>query len=180
LIGKRIELLKELVHGMSRVALLHNMDNAAAKPEWEETESAAHALGLHSELLDVRDLDDLHAAFDAGRQKRVDALIVGADGLTLVHKRTIVDLAERYRLPASYPSREFVEAGGLLAYGINYSELYYRFAAYIDKILKGTKPADLPIEQPTKFDLAINIKTAKALGLTVPQLLLAQANEVLE
>jgi putative tryptophan/tyrosine transport system substrate-binding protein len=180
LTAKRIELLKELVPGLSRVGLLHNMGNPAAPPEWEETKTAARSLSLQAELLDVRSQGDVGRAFEQAVRRHVDALLIGADGLTQLHQQMIVDLAVRSRLPASYPAREFVEAGGLIAYGVNYPDLYFRFASFVDRIFKGTKPGDLPVEQPTKFELVINLKTAKALGLTTPQSLLLRADEVIQ
>jgi putative ABC transport system substrate-binding protein len=179
LTGKRIELLKELVPNLSRVALLHNMGNPAAPPEWEEVKTAARSLGLLSELLDVRSQGELDRAFERAARQRVDALIIGADGLTQMHQQTIVDLLARNRLPAAYPAREFVEAGGLIAYAVNYPDLYFRFASFVDKIFKGAKPRQLPVEQPTKFELVINLKTAKALGLSIPQSILLRADEVI-
>ncbi len=180
LTAKRIELLKELVPNLSRVALVHNMGNPAAPPEWEETTTAARSLGLQAELLDVRSQSDLGRAFELAVQQRVDALLIGADGLIQVYRRTIVDLAARTRLPAAYPAREFVEAGGLIAYAVNYPDLYFGFASFVDKIFKGAKPGELPVEQPTKFELVINLKTAKALGLAIPQTLLLRADEVIQ
>ena len=180
LTAKRIELLKELVPNFSRVALLHNMGNPAAPPEWEETKTAARSLGLQAELLDVRSQGDLGRAFELAVRQRVDALVIGADGLTQMHQQTIVDLVARNRLPAAYPAREFVEAGGLIAYAVNYPDLYFRFASFVDKIFKGAKPGELPVEQPTKFELVINLKTAKALGLTIPPSLLHRADQVIE
>jgi len=180
LTAKRFELLKELVPNLSRVALLHNMGNPAAPPEWEETKTAARSLGLQAELLDVRSQGDLGRAFELAVRQRVDALVIGADGLTQMHQQTIVDLVARNRLPAAYPAREFVEAGGLIAYAVNYPDLYFRFASFVDKIFKGAKPGELPVEQPTKFELVINLKTAKALGLTIPPAVLARADEVIE
>jgi putative ABC transport system substrate-binding protein len=156
------------------------MGNPAVPPEWEETKTAAHSLGLQAELLDVRNEEDLRRAFQVAVQHHVDALVIGADGLTQAHQRTIVDLVARNRLPAVYPAREFVEAGGLIAYAVNYPDLYFQFASFIDKIFKGARPADLPVQQPTKFELVINLKTAKALGLTIPPTLLARADEVIE
>ena len=179
LTAKRIELLKELVPNLSRVALLHNMGNPAVPPEWEETKTAARSLGLQAELFDVRSQGDLGRAFELAVRQHVDALVIGADGLTQLHKQTIVDLVSRNRLPAVYPAREFVEAGGLIAYAVNYPDLYYRFASFADKIFKGAKPGELPVEQPTKFELVINLKTAKALGLTIPQSVLLRANELI-
>jgi putative tryptophan/tyrosine transport system substrate-binding protein len=180
LTGKRIELLRQVIPRLARVALLHNMGNPAAPPEWEETKTAARSLGLQAELLDVRSQDNLSRAFELAVRHRVDALVIGADGLTQMYLQTIVDLVARNRLPAAYPIREFVEAGGLMAYAINYPDLYFRFASFIDRIFKGTKPADLPIEQPAKFELVINLKTAKALGLAIPPSLLLRADQVIE
>src|SRR5438874_4022122 len=180
LTGKRIELLKELVPNLSRVALLHNMGNPSAPPEWEETKTAARSLGLQADLLDVRNQGDLRRAFELAVRQHVDALVIGADGLTQMHQQTIVDSVARSRLPAAYPAREFVEAGGLIAYAVNYPDLYFQFARFIDKIFKGEKPGDLPVEQPTRFELVINAKTAKTLGLTIPPTLLVRADEVIE
>jgi putative tryptophan/tyrosine transport system substrate-binding protein len=180
LTGKRIELLKELVPGLARVALLHNMSNPVAPPQWEETKTAARSLGLQAELFDVRSQDDIGRAFEAAVQHRVGALDFGLDGLTQLHQRTIIDLAAHNRLPAIYPSREFVEVGGMLSYGVNFPDLYLRAAGFVDKIFRGAKPAELPIEQPTKFELVINLKTVKALGLTVTPLFLARADEAIE
>ena len=179
LTAKRIELLKELVPKLSRVGLLHNMGNPAAQPDWQETKTAARSLGLQAELLDVRSQSDLGVAFDRAVLEHVDALIIGADGLTQSLQPTVVALAARNKMPAAYPAREFVEAGGLIAYAVNYPDLYFRLASFIDKILKGAKPGELPVEQPTKFELVINLKTAKALGLTIPQSLLLRADEVI-
>jgi putative ABC transport system substrate-binding protein len=179
LTAKRVEVLKELVPNMSRVALLHNMGNPAVPPEWEETKMAARSLGLEAELLDVRSDGDLRRAFEVAVQHHVDALVVGADGIIQAQQQGIVDLVARNRLPAVYPAREFVQAGGLMAYAVNYPELYFQFARYVDKILKGAKPGQLPVEQPTKFELVINLKTAKALGLRIPQSLLVRADEII-
>ena len=180
LTGKRVELLKQLVPKLSRVGLLHNMGNPAAPPEWDETKAAARSLGLQAELLDVRSEDDLARAFELAARQRVDALMIGMDGLTQLHQQTIVDLVARNRLPAAYGAREFVDAGGLMAYGVSYPDLYLRMASFVDKIFKGAKPSDLPVEQPSKFELVINLKTAKLLGLTVPQSLLLRADQVIQ
>ena len=180
LTAKRLELLKELVPNVARVALLHNMGNPAAPPEWEETKAAARALGLQAELLDVRTAGELDAAFERAVRQRVDALVIGADGLTQLHQRTIVGLAARNRLPATYPAREFVESGGLISYAVNYPDLYVRLATFVDKIFKGAKPGDLPVEQPTKFELVINLRTARALGLTIAPSLLVRADAVIQ
>ncbi len=180
LTAKRIDLIKGLVPTLARVALLHNMGNPVGPPEWEETKMAARALSLQAELFDVRRQDDIGRAFEAAVRQHVDALLVGIDGLTQTFQLTIVDLAARNGLPAIYPARDFVEVGGLMAYAVNYPDLYFRAAGFVDKILKGEKPADLPMEQPTKFELVINLKTVKALGLTIPPMLLARADEVIE
>ena len=178
--AKRVEILKELVPSLSRVALLHNMGNPAVPPEWEETKTAARSLGIQAELLDVRSEGDLGRLFEQAVRQHVDGLIIGADGLTQMHQQTIVELVARNRLPAVYPAREFVVAGGLIAYAVNYPDLYFRFASFIDKIFKGAKPGDLPVEQPTKFELAINLKTVKALGITIPPSVLVRVDEVIE
>jgi ABC-type uncharacterized transport system, periplasmic component len=175
LTGKRVEVIKELVPSLSRVALLQNMGNPVAPPEWEETKTAARSLGLQAELLDVRSQGDLSRAFELAVRQHVEALVIGIDGLTQMYQQTIVDSVARNRLPAIYPDRAFVDGGGLIAYAVNYPDLYLRAAGLIGKIFKGAKPADLPIEQPTKFELVINLKTAKALGLTIPQSLRVQA-----
>ena len=179
LTAKRIELLKELVPNLSRIAMLHNMANPAAAPEWEETKTAARSLGLQAELLDVRSQADMGRAFELAVRQHADALLIGADGLIQLHQKSIVELAARNKLPAAYPAREFVEAGGLMAYAVNYPDLYFRFASFIDKIFKGAKPGDIPVEQPTRFELVVNLRTAKAFGLTIPQSLLLRADEVI-
>jgi putative tryptophan/tyrosine transport system substrate-binding protein len=178
--AKRVELLKELVPRLSRVALLHNMANPAVPAEWEETKTAARSLGLQAELLDVRSERDLSRAFEVAIQQHVDGIVIGADGLTQMHQQTIIDWVARNGLPAVFPAREFIEAGGLIAYAVNYPDLYYRLASFVDKILKGTNPPDIPVEQPTKFELVINLKTANTLNLTIPPTLLARAEEVIE
>src|SRR4030095_5134960 len=142
--AKRIELLKELVPNFSRVALLHNMGNPAAPPEWEETKTAARSLGVQAELLDVRSQGDIGRAFEYAIRHHVDALVVGADGLTQMHQQAIVELVARNTLRAAYLAREFIEAGGLLAYSVNYPDLYFRLASFVDKIFKGAKPGELP------------------------------------
>ena len=179
LTAKRIELLKELVPHLSRVALLHNMGNPAVPPEWEETKAAARSLGLHAELLDVRNEADLRSAFEIADRHHVSGLIVGADGLIQAHQQMIVTSVALGRLPAVYPSRDFVNAGGLMAYAISYPDLYYRLARYVDKIFQGANPGELPVEQPNKFELVISISTARALGLTIPPSMLLRADELI-
>ncbi len=176
---KRIELIREMVPGVARIAVLMNMGNAAFPPQWKETERAARSLGVEVQLFDVRRAEDLERAFEAAVKQRANALVVGQDGVTQANGRHIVALAVKHRLPAIYYSSEYVDDGGLISYGVNYPDLYRRAASYVDKILKGAKPGDLPIEQPTKFDLVMNRKAAKAIGLRIPPALLARADRVI-
>jgi putative ABC transport system substrate-binding protein len=178
--GKRLELLKEVIPGIARVAMLNNMENPATPPIWEETRTAARALAIEAEMLDVRSQEDLGHAFEAAATRHIGAVFVGMDGLLQANRRPIADLAARNKLPAVYASREFVEVGGLMSFGVSYPPLYYRAANFVDKIFKGAKPADLPVEQPTKLELLINLKAAKALGLTIPESILERADEVIE
>ena len=178
--AKRLELIRELVPGVERIAALSNMSTPNSPPQWKQLEAAARALGVQSRLLDVREREELEPAFESVVKERADAIVVGQDALLQANRRLVSDLAAAHRLPAIYRSKEFVEAGGLVAYGPNYPEFYRHAATYVDKILKGAKPGDLPVEQPTKFELVINLKTAKALGLTIPQTLLLRAEEVIQ
>ena len=177
--GKRLELLNELLPGLARVAVLRNPTGIQAV-FWQETEAAARKLGVALQPLDVREPEDFEAAFTTAKQGNAQALLVFDDPLTLGFRSRIVSLAARNRLAAMYGPREFTDDGGLMSYGPNLVALFQRAASFVDKILKGAKPADLPVEQPTKFDLVINLKTAKALGITVPPALLARADEVIE
>ena len=172
---KRIELLREMVPGVARIAVLMNVGNAASPPQWKVIEKAARSLGVQVQLFDVRRAEDLDRAFEAAVKLRANALVVGQDGLTQANGKHIVELAAKHRLPAIYSSGEYVDDGGLISYGVSYADLYRRAASYVDKILKGAKPGDLPIEQPIKFELVVNLKTAKALGITIPQSILLQA-----
>jgi putative ABC transport system substrate-binding protein len=180
LAGKRIEMLKAAHPPIARVGLLQNMSNPASPPQWEATRATAAALGLAAEVLDVRTEEDIAGAFAALVSLKLDALSVGIDALTQAKAETIVGLAAEHKLLTAYPAREFVEMGGLMSYGPSYPDLYYRAAGLIDKIFKGAKPGDLPVEQPTKLELVINLKTAKVLGVAVPQSLLVRADEVIE
>jgi putative ABC transport system substrate-binding protein len=177
---KRLELIREIVPGLARIAVLANTSNDAVRRDWARIETAARSLGVQSQLLDLRESDALGPTFDDASARRADALVVVIDAITQANQQRIVDLAMKHRLPAIYSSREFVDAGGLISYGVSYPDLYRRAATYVDKILKGTKPADLPVVQPTKFELVINLKTAKALGIKVPPSLLALADGVIE
>jgi|SRR5437867_4962784 len=178
--GKRLQLLKEVVPGVSRVAVLWNAANPYAVLVARETEAAARTLGVQAQSLEVRGPDDFENALPAAIRGGAGALIVVEDPLTFQYRMRIADFAARNRLPAIDGYREYAEAGALMAYGANLADLYRRAATYVDKILKGAKPADLPVEQPTKFELVINIKTAKALGLTIPPSLLLRADQVIE
>jgi putative ABC transport system substrate-binding protein len=178
--AKRVEVLKEMIPNAKRIAGLYNMGNPVVPPQWNELQKAAQTLGVQSELLDIRKTEDIGPAFEIASRHSIDAIQVGVDTLTLQNRKLIADFAGQHRLPTIYVSREYVEAGGLIAYGPSYPDLYRRAASYVDKIFKGEKPGDLPIEQPTKFELVINLKTAKALGLTVPPSLLARADELFE
>jgi ABC-type uncharacterized transport system substrate-binding protein len=178
--GKRVELFKEAVPSVTRVGFFSNMSNPVVPPQWEETKKKAHLLDIATELLDVRSKEDIGRAFEAISRRRVDGLLVGIDGVTQEHRELIGDLARQQRVPTLCASREYVEADGLLSYGVNYPDLYRRAAGLLDKIFKGAKGGDLPVEQPVKFELIINLTTAKALGLTVPPMLLARADEVIE
>ena len=180
LAGKRLELLREAFPTFSRVAMLWNPSNPTAANDWRETVAAARALGVMPLSLEVRKSEDFRPAFEGARKQRADVMVVTLDALMQNHHRQIVDLARRHRLPDVYASREFVEAGGLMAYGVSYPDLYRRAAIYVDKIFKGVRPGDLPVEQPTKFELVINLKTAKALGLTIPPSLLVRADQLIE
>jgi putative ABC transport system substrate-binding protein len=175
---KRVQLLRALVPRAARIAALFNMGNPANAPEWKEVEMAARSLGMQAQLLDVRKLEDLAPAFDAAVRQRADGIVVGVDTLTQANRRHIVELAAKHRLPAIYATSEF--DGGLAAYGVNYADVYRHAASFVDRILKGAKPADLPMEQPRKLELVLNLKTAKALGLTIPPSLVLQADRVID
>jgi len=177
---KRLELLKEAVPALRRVGALWNPGFAGNQVRWKRLESAARQLGLSLESVEARSLAGLDAAFRGAVAARVDALITLRNPVVVVHQRRVVELAARSRLPVIYDEREFVEAGGLMAYGAKLDDLYRRTATYVDKILKGARPGDLPIEQATKFELVLNMKTAKTLGLKIPQPLLLRADQVIE
>jgi len=179
LAGKRLDMLKEVVPQLTRVAILAERDRPPTATLVSETQAAAHALRLALQIFEVRP-EEIADAFQSIGKERADALIVQQNLSFTGHLRQIADLAISHRLPTVHPTREFVEAGGLLAYGPSLFALGERAAWYVDRILKGTKPADLPVEQPTKFELILNLKTAKALGLDVPPSLLATADEVIE
>jgi len=177
--GDPVELLKEAVPTLARVAVLWNAANPVKVLDWHETQAAASALGLQLQSLEVRGPPDFAGAFDAATRDRADALVVLPDGLINSHRQQIVDFATASRLPGMYPYREFVDAGGLMSYAPSYVDLFRRAAVYVDRMLQGAKPADLPVEQPTKFELVLNMKTAQALGITFPPTLLILADEMI-
>jgi putative ABC transport system substrate-binding protein len=179
LAGKRLELLKGLVPDVTRVAFVWNPDNPVQALMFTETEVAARSLEVPLQSLKVRGPSELDDAFSAMTKERAGALIVVVDLMLFAHMRRIADLAVASRLPAIAQRKEFAEAGGLMTYGPSYSDMFRRAATYVDKILKGAKPANLPVEQPTKFELVLNLKTAEALGLTIPPRVLFQADEVI-
>jgi putative ABC transport system substrate-binding protein len=179
-IGKRLQLLKEAFQNISRVAIVWNPNSPAKPPEFREAQRMAPSLLLDLQSVEVRTADDFEEVFRLVSSSGADALVVLADGVTISQSARIADFALKRRLPAMYELREFTDAGGLMSYGVNRADLWRRAASYVDKILKGTKPADLPIEQPTKFDFVINLKTAQALGLTIPESVLQQATEIIQ
>src|SRR5262249_39083933 len=178
--GKQMELLKELVPGAIRTAVLWNPDNAGNRVVLEHTKAEAQVLGLRLQLLEVRDADGLEGAFAAMSRERAHVLHVIHELVFHAKRQLIVDLAAKNRLPATDGRREHVDSGGLISYGLNFRDNFQRAAYYVDRILKGAKPGDLPVEQPTKFELVVNLKTAKALGLTIPQSILVRADEIIQ
>ena len=179
--GKRLELLKETIPQLSRVALLMTPNVPGNLNDLKETELAAQSLRLRTQLYEVQDSSDLDNVFKAMAKKHVEGFIVFPGQPTLfVSRKKVVELAVKYRLPAMYPLADYVNAGGLISYGVNNLDLFRRAATYVDRILKGAKPADLPVEQPTKFELVINLKAAKQIGLTIPPNVLVRADKVIK
>jgi putative ABC transport system substrate-binding protein len=179
-VGKQLQFLKEVLPRAARVGVLWNPMNPAHPPGFREVERAAAGLHVQIQSLEIRTADDLDLAFSTVTRDQPDALMVFDEPVTFVNRRRITDFAARTRLPAIYAFRWYVDEGGLMAYSPDLADLFRRSAAYIDKVLNGAKPADLPVEQPTKFELVINLKTAKALGLTIPPSLLQRADQVIE
>jgi putative tryptophan/tyrosine transport system substrate-binding protein len=178
--AKQLQLILETVPKASRVAVLWNPTSPFLRSYWSVAQAAAPALGVVLQSLEVQDASQYETAFKAIGRDRADALVVLSDSFATFHRARIAELAAEHRLPVLYGHRQYVEAGGLMSYGPSLFDVYRRAAAYVDKILKGTRPADLPVEQPTKYELVINLKTAKALGLELPPTLLARADEVIE
>jgi len=178
--GKRLELLKETIPKLSHVGVLWNPQDPGSTQQWKESQLSARELGLQLHSMEVSSADKYEGAFDQATKARIAAVAVTVSSLTNTHQKRIADLAAKKRLPAIYPRRDFVENGGLMSYGADQAEPLRRVASMVDRILKGAKPADLPVEQPTKFELMINLKTAKALGLTIPPVVMMRAEKVIK
>jgi putative ABC transport system substrate-binding protein len=178
--GKLLELLKEILPRLSRLAVLGNSTTPGDAQALKETELAAESFKVKLQYLEIQNPNDIATAFRAATRSPADALLVLGNPVLNAHRKQIVELAVKHRLPATYARPEFIDAGGLMYYGTNYNDLFRRAATYVDRILKGAKPADLPVEQPTKFELVINLKTAKQIGLTIPQKVLARADRVIK
>jgi putative tryptophan/tyrosine transport system substrate-binding protein len=178
--GKRLELLKEIVPRLARVTVLWNSGNRDNASQLREAEAAAKAMGVQIRPIGVKDSSDFGEAFALVQRERADALYTLGDSLFSSNRKRIADFATKNRLPAMFTTKQSVEAGGLVSYGTSFLDLFHRSALYVDKILKGAKPGDLPVEQPTKFDLVINLNTAKAIGLKIPPPLLQRADQVIE
>jgi putative ABC transport system substrate-binding protein len=178
--SKRLELLSDFLPRLAKVAVVTDGRNPTLSTSNRAVEAAAQALKIEVVKFDVRKTDDLRPAFAAASTQRVDAVAMATETSTQANRQLITELAAEYRIPVIYSSREFVDAGGLISFGVNYQDMYRRAAIYVDKIFKGAKPADLPIEQPSTFELVVNLKAAKALGIAVPPTLIARADEVIE
>src|SRR5215204_1811351 len=178
--AKRVQHLTETVPHLTRMASLGDLRNAAIRMQWDQVQTAANALGIEVLRFDVRNATDVVQAFETASKEGVQGVRIGLDSTTRANRRLVVDLSARYKLPAIYAAKEFVEDGGLMSFAPDYAHLYTRAASLVNRIFKGERPADLPIEWPSKFELVINLKTAKALGLTIPPTLLARADEVIE
>jgi putative tryptophan/tyrosine transport system substrate-binding protein len=178
--GKRLELLKEIIPGISRVAVLANVENVDRQKSIKEIESVARSLRVQLQMLNVKKPEEIKNAFSAMASGKVSALTVLTQGMFVLNRAGIVELAAKRRLPTMYPDSRFTDSGGLVSYGPNNAELYRRAAYFVDRILKGAKPAELPVEQPTKFELVVNLKTAKQIGLAIPSKVLMWADKVIE
>ena len=177
---KWLQLLKEIAPSVSRVVVLLNSSNPAANGHYRAIEAVARPLGVQTKLADVKDAAEIEDAINSLTSEPNGGLIILPDNVTLIHRERIVAAAARHRLPAMYPYRYFVAAGGLVCYGVDVTDLFKRAASYVDRVFKGTKPADLPVQGPIKFDWVINLKTAKALGLTIAPTVLARADEIID
>jgi putative tryptophan/tyrosine transport system substrate-binding protein len=177
---KRVALLKEVVPGMKRMAMMGDFRNPAVQNQWKEVQIAAQTLAIDTIHFDVRSRSDLNYAFELATTQNMEAVRVGVDATTRTNRKVIIELAEKYRMPVIYAAREFADDGGLISYAPDYANIYSRCAAFVDKIFKGAAPAELPIELPTKFELILNLRTAKVLGLTITPTVLSLADEVIE
>jgi putative tryptophan/tyrosine transport system substrate-binding protein len=176
--GRRVAILKDMLPKLERVCALMNLSNPSRQAEWREIEASARSLGIATQVLDSRTAADIVQSFEAASRWPADALVVGSDTVMQSNQALVVELAAAHRLPAIYTFRDFVDAGGFASYGVSLPDLYRRAAAYVDKILRGARPDELPVEQPTKFELVINLKAAKALGVAVPDALLSRAEVI--
>lgn len=178
--GKRLELMRRVLPSVKQVAYFHNPTNPNSRLQANEMVARARALGLEGRLFEATNTQTLEAALEATVANHIGALLCSVEGLIVANQRTIIDFAARHKLPVMYSDRQFVDNGGLISYGVHYADLYYRAASYVVKILHGANPGDLPIERPTKLELVVNLKAAKALGLAVPQEVLLRADEVIQ
>jgi len=177
--GKRVAILKDMLPKLERVAALMNLSNPSRQAEWRAIEASARSLGIAAQVLDTRTAADIVQSFEAASRWPADALVVGSDTVVQTNQARVVELAAAHRLPAIYTFRDFVDAGGLASYGVSLPDLYRRAAAYVARILEGARPGELPVEQPTKFELVINLEAAKAAGVVVPDTLISRADEVI-
>jgi putative ABC transport system substrate-binding protein len=178
--AKRLELLKESSPKISRIAVLYNPTDGGATSDWKEIEAAAPGLRVALQPLEIRDPNEFNLAFEAIKRERADALVTFTHTFMVVHRNRVLEFATKSRLPAMYGLRLFVEAGGLMSYSPSVTDMYRSAASYVDKILKGAKPGDLPVQQPTKFELVINLKAAQQIGLTIPPNVLARADRIIK
>lgn len=177
---KRVEILNAMLPRLARIAALMNLSNPSRQSEWSEIAAGARSLGIEPQVLDTRTVADIERSFDAASSQHADALVVGSDTIVQTNQRLVVELAAAHRVPAMYTFRDFVDAGGLVSYGVSLPDLYRRAAAYADKILKGTRPLDLPVEQATRSELVVSVRAAKAIGLRIPEAFLSRADAVIE
>jgi putative ABC transport system substrate-binding protein len=178
--GKRLEILKDALPGTSRFGIIWNPENPASRTGLKETQNASQSLGVQLQLLEVRGPTDFEGAFEAAGKAHVGSVTVVSDSVMFAHRVRMLELAVKHKIATMHTQSLWVQSGGMISYGTYFPDLYRRAAVYVDKILKGAKPADLPVEQPTKFELAINLKTAKQIGLTIPPNVLARANRVIK
>jgi putative ABC transport system substrate-binding protein len=176
---KRVEILKTMLPKVGRVAALMNLSNPSRRAEWNEIEASTRSMGIASQVLDARTAADIERSFETAARERFDAMVVGSDTVVQTNQSLVIKLAASHRLPAVYTFRDFVDAGGLVSYGVSLPDLYRRAAGYVDRILKGARPSELPVEPPTTFETIINLKTASALGLEIPRDVLARATDVI-